>query len=191
MKQAKPKVRHVLLDDTFVNALLAADTPEHRDACAMYNELVDNYENGRDRLFALSTVLGDLPREFRRNALAPVETVHVAEQHRSAARAMASGLGIPWMALSLVMMRRERITAVATATHAFDAFEVEVLSVAPLVASGAEPSVPAGYHAYSPAASTPAAPAPVAFEPPAFAPPGAEAVSSETAPPPAPRSTVE
>jgi hypothetical protein len=185
MKRAKPKVRHVLLDDSFVNALLATDVPQHGDACALYGQLVDNYQSGRDRLFALSTVLGDVPREFRRNALAPVETMHVADQHRSAAATLVAGLSSPWIALSLVMIRRERITTVATATHAFDAFEIEVLSVAPPTA-GTEAAVPTGYQAYTSAA----------FEPPPFAPPDPEtsapdAVSSETAPPPAPRSAAE
>ena len=171
----RPKVRKVLLDDSFVNALLATDVTEHADARALYGQLVDNYERGVDRLFALSTVLGDVPSEFRRNALAPVETVHVAAQHRSAAREVAAPIS-PEAALSLVMLRRERITAVATATHVFDPLEVEVLSVAPRVDDGAAAPVPDGY---------------VAFEPADFRPPDSEAIRSGTAPMPAPRSTDE
>ena len=32
----RPKVRKVLLDDSFVNALLATDVTEHADARALY-----------------------------------------------------------------------------------------------------------------------------------------------------------
>jgi len=172
--RTRPKVRKVLLDDSFVNALLATDVAEHADACALYGQLVDNYAAGRDRLFALSTVLGDVPHEFRRNALAPVETVHVAEQHRSAAGEITAPIS-PQTALSLVMLRRERIDAVATATHEFDPLQTEVLSVAPREPSGAE-APPEGYQAY---------------EPDAFAPPSGDSLSSETAPLPEPRSADE
>ena len=173
--RAKAKVRKVLLDDSFVNALLATDAAGHADACALYGRLVDNYERGADRLFALSTVLGDVPREFRHNALAPVETVHVAAQHRSAARDVAAPIS-PRAALSLVMLRREGITTVATATHEFDPLEVEVLSVAPRVEDGVAAAVPDGY---------------TAFQPAGFAPPDGATISSGTAPTPALRSTDE
>jgi len=123
-------VRHVLLDDTFIHALLDADAAAHADAGALYGELIDRYENERDRLFALSSVLADLPAELRRGALAPVLTLHVAAQHRRAA-AMIGGPLSPFVALSLVMMQRERIRTVASATYEFDQFDVEVLSVAP------------------------------------------------------------
>jgi|EndMetStandDraft_3_1072993.scaffolds.fasta_scaffold289757_1 hypothetical protein len=173
--RTKAKVRRVLLDDSFVNALLATDVAEHADACALYGQLVDNYENGLDRLFALSTVLGDVPREFRRNALAPVETVNVAAQHRTAARDVAAPIS-PRTALSMVMLRRERINAVATATHEFDPLAIEVLSVAARAENGFAEAVPDGYQA---------------FEPSGFASPGGDPLNSGTAPLPAPRSTDE
>lgn len=167
-------MRKVLLDDSFVNALLATDVAAHADACALYGQLVDNYAAGRDRLFALSTVLGDVPQEFRRNALAPVETVHVAEQHRAAAREITAQIS-PQTALSMVMLRRERMSAVATATHEFDPLHTEVLSVAPREPDGAE-APPEGYQAYEPAG---------------FAPPSDDVLSSGTAPLPEPRSADE
>ena len=174
-RSARPKVRKVLLDGSFVNALLATDAAEHAEACALYSRLVDNYERGVDRLFALSTVLGDVPREFRHNALAPVSNVHVAAQHRSAAREVAAPVS-PQAALSLIMLRRERITAVATATHEFDPLDIEVLSVASRIDPDDSAPVPDGY---------------VAFEPAGFAPPDSDVVSSGTAPMPGPRSTAE
>ena len=129
MKSAKPKVRLVLLDASFVNSLLATDSPDHVGAVALYETLVEGYQSGLDRLFALSTVLGDLPKEFRRQALAPVVMVRVARQHRHAAQRVTAA-GTPEIALSLVMMRRERIHTVATAVSAFDDLDVTVLHVA-------------------------------------------------------------
>jgi hypothetical protein len=184
----------VLLDDSFVNALLATDAPEHADACVLYGRLVDNYERGRDRLFALSTVLGDVPREFRRSALAPVETAHVAAQHHAAARTL-NAPATAMAALSLAMMRRERIGTVATATHEFEAFDVEILSVAPRIDNDLE-AVPEGYQAYQPASvdTTQVEPAhvePGNVEPGSVEPPDPESVSFGTAPPPAQRSADE
>ncbi len=148
MKSARPKARSVLLDASFVNALLATDSADHVGAVALYETLVDRYQSGLDRLFALSTVLGDLPREFRRQALAPVLMVRVARQHRRAAERVTAA-ATPEIALSLVMMRRERIRTVATAVSAFDELDVTALHVpashvtashtAPHVASPDEP----------------------------------------------------
>ena len=124
-RPAKPKPRSVLLDAGFIGALIATDAPPHEAACRLYATLVDRYAAGLDRLFALSGVLGDLPREFRRNALAPVVTVRVARQHRSAARRIADRSTDA--ALSLVMMRRDRIRTVATTGREFDDVNVTVL----------------------------------------------------------------
>jgi hypothetical protein len=189
-RSSRQKLRRVLLDDSFVNALLATDSAEHVDACAVYGELIDNYEHGVDRLFALSTVLGDVPREFRRSALAPVDTVHVAAQHRSAARAL-NAPATPRAALSLVMMRRERIGTVATATREFDPFDVEILSIAPRIENGFEAPVPEGYRAYEPARLDTSVYGPAAVEPAVFEPPSADSISSGTAPLPVPLSTDE
>jgi hypothetical protein len=62
--------------------------------------------------------------------------VSVAAQHVSAARQISDI--DPAVALALVMMRRERIGAVATTTsHSFDQVEVDVLN--PEISSRTEP----------------------------------------------------
>lgn len=128
MRRPRPKLRHVMLDESFIDALLATDAPQHTAACELYSRLVDRYQAGTDRLYALSTVLGELPTEFRRNALAPVLRLNVARQHRSAAARMGAELS-PSTALTLVMMRRERVRTVAAASHAFDGLAIDVLAV--------------------------------------------------------------
>ncbi|MCU1391877.1 MAG: hypothetical protein JWM34_305 [Ilumatobacteraceae bacterium] len=127
MKPRKPKIRPVLVDESFVDALLAVDSPSHAAALEIYRTLVDRYQTGADRLFALSTVLGDVPPEFRRTALAPLLRLNVARQHRSAARRMTPQAD-PAVALALVMMRREKIRTVATASTAFDGLDLTILS---------------------------------------------------------------
>ena len=129
MRAPRFKLRHVMLDESFIHALLATDAPQHAGATELYRTLVDRYQMSLDRLYALSTVLGDLPVEFRRNALAPVLKLNVARQHRKAAAQMNAAFSAA-TALTLVMMRRERVRTVATASHDYDALEVCVLSVA-------------------------------------------------------------
>lgn len=118
--------RSVLLDRTFVLALLATDDPAHASAKRIYARLVDRYEDGDDLLFAASTVLQDVPREFRSVTLAPVLTLWVAHQHRAAARRVRDSV-TPEVAIELVLLQRERIRTVATASAVFDRYDVAVL----------------------------------------------------------------
>ncbi len=124
------KARSILVDDSFLNALLAVDHPAHQSAKVLYANLVDRYEAGLVRLFAISDVVNRLPQNVRRNTLAPVETLWVAAQHRRAARAI-EGAVAPEKALALVMLQRERIRTVASATHDFDDLDLVVLFASP------------------------------------------------------------
>ena len=119
------KYRTVLLDRSFLQALRAEHDPDHEAAKTLFWQLVDTYVAGSDQLFALSTVLAELPDEFRKAALAPVLTLHVARQHLTAAATITEVA--PDDALTLVMMQRHRIRAVATTRNVWDAFEIEVL----------------------------------------------------------------
>ena len=119
------KLRKVLLDGSFITALLDEQSPAHAAAKQVYATLVDNYQLGSDRLYALSTALRDLPREFRESALAPVLTIRVTRHHRVAASRIDAA---PEVATSLVMLQRERIGAIATTTRDYDAIDVEVVS---------------------------------------------------------------
>ncbi len=130
------KQRSVLLDRTFVFALLATDDPAHLSAKRIYATLVDRYEDGDDLLFAASTVLQDLPREFRSVTLAPVTTLWVAHQHRVAARRVRDSV-TPEVAIELVLLQRERIRTIATASPIFDRYELTVLHASAIAASDA------------------------------------------------------
>lgn len=119
------KYRSVLLDRSFLQALRSEHDPDHEAAKALYWGLVDAYIKGTDQLFALSTVLSDMPRDFRKAALAPLLTYHVARQHLNAA-ATITGYS-PDDALTLVMMERHKVCAVATTRDVWDEYDIEVL----------------------------------------------------------------
>ncbi len=128
MKRRVAKSRPVLLDGSFIAAVLNPDDPQHHDAVAAYEVLIDRYENGDDSLFAISTVLRQYPRDVRTGILAPIATVWIARQHRNAAaKVIASS---PEQAMTLLMLRRERFRAIATATHDFDMFAIDVIRCA-------------------------------------------------------------
>jgi predicted nucleic acid-binding protein len=102
----------------------------HEGATALYGQLLESYVAGRDILHALSTVLRRLPKSVRQGALAPVRTIHVARQHQNAARSVI-GFEYPEDALTVVMMQRERIKTIATASDTWDAWDIEVLKAEP------------------------------------------------------------
>lgn len=161
--------RRVLLDRSFVLALLATDDPAHAPAKRIYSTLVDRYEDGDDVLFAASTVLQGVPREFRSVTLAPVATLWVAHQHRVAARRVRDSV-TPEVAIELVLLQRERIRTIATASPIFERYELTVLRADAML----EPDMPSPVDECADTAAV-----------------DGESVSFRTEPQPARRSTAE
>ena len=127
------KARSILLDSGFVAAVVDGTDADHDAARLVYAGLLDDYQAGAARLWALSTVLRGLPREVRRGALAPVETMWAARQHRTAAaHTDAPSFDI---ALTLAVARRERCAAIATTNPYYAQFDLDVL-----LATAAHPS---------------------------------------------------
>jgi predicted nucleic acid-binding protein len=118
----------VLLDGSFLDALTDADAKWCAVARDLYLSLVDAYERHEIRLRAR---VDDLRRHdaHRRELLAPVESIHVAAQHRRAARRVAATEGLhDDAALTLVIMQRERIRRIATFDPVFSSLaDVEVV----------------------------------------------------------------
>ena len=121
----------VLLERSF---LCAVADPAHRDAqlaAAAYRELLACYERNEVRLRAradhLSAVDSAAP-DICLSLFAPVETIHVAGQHHRAARRLELPIPVdPDVAVTLVVLRREGITAVATLDPVLAAFDVTVV----------------------------------------------------------------
>ena len=118
--------RSVLLDADFIDAIVNTTSDDHAACTRIYRELIDRYAAGTDRLFALSTVLSAVTKPHRRSALGPLETLHVAGQHRSAARRVKAEV-TPQTALALVMLAREKIAAVVAVGDQFDHFDLDNL----------------------------------------------------------------
>ena len=117
----------VLLDDSFLAALF---DPSHESAGVAherYAELVSQYEGHEIRLRARHDHLGQTPPGARRSFLAPVETVYVAGQHRRAAKRLELPFEAePDEAVTLVIMRREQITRIASFRPVFELLDVTV-----------------------------------------------------------------
>ncbi|MET0459021.1 MAG: hypothetical protein ABW195_07220 [Ilumatobacteraceae bacterium] len=129
----------VLLERTFVAALIDPADPDHQSAARCYLELVDEF--GRDE--RLLTVTSHTRRALGAagdDVLAPAATLHVAGQERHAAQHVRldgldgldglGGLGEEAggdLALNLVLLHRHRIAAVATFDRRYHAFDVDVL----------------------------------------------------------------
>ena len=130
--------RSIVLDAGFIQAVADADAPGHADAVRVYRELVDGYVARTNRLFALSTVLAAHPTATRRGLFAPVEVLYVSRRHRSDSARVGAVVSAD-MALVLVVMDREKIRCVATLGHDFDAFDLEIITPAPMPAAGPAP----------------------------------------------------
>jgi len=120
----------VLLERSFVAALVDPADPAHAVAARCYLDLVAEF--ARDE--RLLTVTSDTRREFGdaiESLLAPATTLHVAGQERHAAEHVSlDGVGDDAdadLALNLVLLRRHRIASVATFDERYAAFDVEVV----------------------------------------------------------------
>jgi predicted nucleic acid-binding protein len=126
----------VLLDRSFLMALVDPGHPERAAAAATYAELLDCYQRNELRLRARADHLAAThPNgDTRRDPLfAPVETIDVAGQHRRAARRLRLPVAVdPDTAITLVLVRRERIGAIATFEPVLAAFDLVVLPGVPV-----------------------------------------------------------
>jgi predicted nucleic acid-binding protein len=118
----------VLIDETFLAALGDADHEWHAVAVELYGMLVDEYERDEVRLRARTDHLRRHP-EHRRTLFAPIESMSVARQYERAGAALKSSADVSAdVAVTLVMMKREKIRRIATLDPAFSEFEdVEVV----------------------------------------------------------------
>jgi hypothetical protein len=115
----------VLVERTFLHALTTPDHDRRDEVLAHYLELVAGYERHELRLRARHDHLSGHHPDVRRRLLAPIEPIHVAAQFRR----QAARLEVPPtiaehvdddVAVTLVVLRRERIGRVASLLPVFD-----------------------------------------------------------------------
>jgi predicted nucleic acid-binding protein len=128
----------VLLDTTFIAALVDPTAAEHEAASLVYRRLVEQYRNEQVLLVATSPSLRSQPREVVRALLAPVAGVHVAQRYRRAAtRVSAIDKTDTEFATLLVLLRREKIARIASFDRRFDAIDIVVETRMPATAPSA------------------------------------------------------
>jgi predicted nucleic acid-binding protein len=111
----------VLLDRSFLAALVDADHERATEAGQRYTELVARYCDHEIRLRARHDHLAEIDPEVRRTLLAPVERISVARQFRRQAAQLELPFEVdPDVAVTLVVMRRETIDRIATFDETFD-----------------------------------------------------------------------
>ena len=124
----------LLLDRSYLVALVASDHPAHHTIRSHYLTVVDQYRLNRLRPMALTDDLACVDGAARAGVLAPVETFHVAAQHRRAAAAVTAHVD-PAVALVLVIARREKIRRLATLDPVYQGFDIDL---EPLIVANGE-----------------------------------------------------
>ncbi len=134
----------MLLESTFLRAIADPDDDHHERAVGIYLLLLQQYEDRRILLVAVSDHL----RRFRTwrhvGALAPVDELYVGFQHRRAAHRVVLLVANddPDRALTLVMCERHSVTQVATFDPLFAAYDLELTpSATAALGSAGETSV--------------------------------------------------
>jgi predicted nucleic acid-binding protein len=118
-----------LLDESFLLAVVDADDDNHDEAVAIYRTLIDDFVAQRcllvgraDHLKALAQ--GDL--------FAPIDKLHVARQHRTAAATLVERTGVgPDQAITLVLIQRYRIRKLATFDVQMMAYDIDIITATP------------------------------------------------------------
>ncbi len=140
MSMDPPKV---MLEASFLEAVLSPEHPEHHICTATYGELLDRYERNEVLLVAVGDHLratdhrGEVTAAQRVSwflhrprvgVFAPVDPLYVGFQHRRAAD--ATSVDDPDVALTLVMCDRHGVRRVATANPAYLEYDLDLLPTA-------------------------------------------------------------
>ena len=117
-----------LLDQSFLLAVVDADDDNHDSAVAIYRTLIDDFVAQRCLLVGRADHLKavDSPDLF-----APIDKLHVARQHRTAAATLVERTGVGAdEAITLVLIQRYRIRKLATFDVQMMAYDIDVIDSA-------------------------------------------------------------
>ncbi|MBK5331988.1 MAG: hypothetical protein JJD93_08460 [Ilumatobacteraceae bacterium] len=117
-----------LLDESFLLALVDIDDDNHDQAVASYRTMIDDFVAQRCLLVARADHLKavDSPDLF-----APIDKLHVARQHRTAAATLVERTGVrPDAAITLVLIQRHRIRKLATFDVQMMAYDIDIVDSA-------------------------------------------------------------
>ena len=126
-----------LLDHSFLLAIVDADDDNHDDAVAIYRTLIDDFVAQRCLLVGRADHIKALDHS---DLFAPIDKLHVARQHRTAAATLVERTGIgPDQAITLVLFQRHRIRKLATFDVQMMAYDIDIITASP-PAPAAEPN---------------------------------------------------
>ena len=119
---------HVLLEQSFLRAVVHLHEPDHEQAAALYLDLVDQYERTQLLLVAVGTHLDPYRAITHHGVFAPIDRLWVGGQHRRAAQRLTNEAGYSLdIALTMVMAERHRVRRIATFEPVFQHFRLELL----------------------------------------------------------------
>ena len=114
-----------LLDKSFLVALADVDDPHHDEAKESYRGLIDDFLAQRCLLVARADHLAsvDSPQLF-----AAVDKLHVARQHRNAAKKMMRASDVELdLAITLVLVRRYKLRKVASFDERLAGYDITLI----------------------------------------------------------------
>jgi predicted nucleic acid-binding protein len=118
-----------LLDESFLSAVVDADDDNHDDAVAIYRSLIDEFVAQRCLLVGRADHLKAIARP---DLFAPIDKLHVARQHRTAAATLVERTGVgPDQAITLVLIQRYRIRRLATFDVHMMAYDIDIIAATP------------------------------------------------------------
>ena len=127
-----------LLDQSFMVAVVDADDDNHDEAVAIYRTLIDDFVAQRCLLVGRADHLKALDRP---DVFAPIDKLHVARQHRTAATTLVERTGVgPDQAITLVLIQRHRIRKLATFDVQMMAYDIDIIATTPPTPAAAEPN---------------------------------------------------
>jgi predicted nucleic acid-binding protein len=117
-----------LVDQSFLLAIADADDDNHDEAVAIYRTLIDDFVAQRCLLVGRADHLKALDRP---DLFAPIDKLHVARQHRTAAATLVERTGVgPDQAITLVLIQRYRIRKLATFDAQMMAYDIDIIDSA-------------------------------------------------------------
>ena len=118
-----------LLDQSFLLAVVDDDDDHHDEAVAIYRTLIDDFVAQRCLLVGRADHLKALGSP---DLCAPIDKLHVARQHRTAAATLVERTGVgPDQAITLVLIQRYRIRKLATFDVQMMAYDIDIITSTP------------------------------------------------------------
>ena len=116
----------VLLDHSFLTAVADAGDEDHDEAVAAYHVLIDDFLTQRHLLVARADHLAAVANA---DLFAPIDKLHVARQHRNAAKELVRGAPVDIdVAITLVLIHRCKVRRVATFDPRLARFDLDIIT---------------------------------------------------------------